>query len=120
MTDPTPTQDARGRCAVSGAAVHRCDSPGYSDLHAFLVGLIRDSGYTQRDLAVATGITEKHMSFLMTGRSEGSLNLWSALLAAADVRLEPAALPPDHAYDSAAAARAVADGDQALRTGGGL
>lgn len=58
-----------------------------SDLQAFLVNLVRESGRTQADIARTAGITKKHMNWLMTGRAEGSLAVWSGILAAIGVRL---------------------------------
>jgi transcriptional regulator with XRE-family HTH domain len=36
----------------------------------------------QRDLAMVVGISEKHLSQMLTGRSQGSLAMWDKLLEA--------------------------------------
>lgn len=42
-------------------------------------------GKTQRQFAAEVGISEKHMSRLLTCREEGTLHMWSKLLSEADV-----------------------------------
>ncbi len=58
-----------------------------TELQTFLVRLVRSSGRTQASLARQAELTEKHLSQMMTGRVEGSLSAWQALLDAAGVRL---------------------------------
>lgn len=45
------------------------------------------TGLTQVELARATGMSTKHVSQMMTGRVDGSLKAWQALIDAADLRL---------------------------------
>lgn len=56
-----------------------------SPLHVWLVGAVKGSGRLQVDLARETGMSEKHVSEMLTGAAEGSLTAWSALLVAAGV-----------------------------------
>lgn len=56
-------------------------------LQAFLQELIRASGVPQNELARRTGLTEKHVSEMMNGWSQGKLSAWQALLDAAGVDL---------------------------------
>lgn len=57
------------------------------DLFSVAIG---ESGRTQRLLARDAGLSEKHVSQMMTGRVDGSLQAWQALLVAAGltVRVE--------------------------------
>ncbi len=56
-------------------------------LQGFLSSTIRASRVPQSELAVATGMSEKHVSQMMTGRAMGTLTAWQALLDAAGVKL---------------------------------
>jgi predicted transcriptional regulator len=56
-------------------------------LQTFLQDLIRASGVPQRDLARRAALTEKHVSEMMCGWSQGKLSAWQALLDAAGVTL---------------------------------
>lgn len=53
-------------------------------LQAWLVGRVkeglREQGWTQARLAAEAGITQKHLSQMLTGATEGSLTKWSTLL----------------------------------------
>lgn len=55
-------------------------------LDAISYALVR-SGLTQTQLARAAGLTEKHVSQMMTGRAVGSLAAWQSLMDAAGVTL---------------------------------
>lgn len=46
------------------------------------------SGRTQKELAAEVGLSEKHVSQMMTGRADGALRSWQALLDAAGLRVE--------------------------------
>jgi len=35
---------------------------------------------TQSELAVAVGISDKHLSYLLTGRAAGSIRVWDKIL----------------------------------------
>jgi hypothetical protein len=56
-------------------------------LQTFLQDLVRASGVPQCDLAHRVGLTEKHVSEMMNGWSQGKLSAWQALLDAAGVAL---------------------------------
>ena len=56
-------------------------------LQTFLQDLVRASGVPQCDLARRAGLTEKHVSEMMNGWSQGKLSAWQALLDAAEVNL---------------------------------
>lgn len=56
-------------------------------LQTFLQNLIRASGVPQKDLAQRAGLTEKHVSEMMNGWSQGKLSAWQALLDGAGVAL---------------------------------
>jgi predicted transcriptional regulator len=58
-----------------------------SRLQEFLRDLVRASGVPQRELSRRTGFTEKHISEMMNGWSQGQLSAWQALLDAAGVTL---------------------------------
>jgi transcriptional regulator with XRE-family HTH domain len=45
------------------------------------------TGISQTELAQRTGFSAKHISAMMTGRSQGKLTAWQALLDAAGVDL---------------------------------
>jgi predicted XRE-type DNA-binding protein len=64
------------------------------DIQGLLISEIRAElcrrDMTQSELAVLVGITDKHMSQLLTGRAVGALPLWSALLTALGITLERA------------------------------
>lgn len=94
-----PPADLTARRWLVMGTQHRADRPAsMCPIQQMLVSLIRSSGVTQASLAAATGISEKHMSYLMTGRAEGSLSLWSALLEAGGVHLpEPISRPGNSA-----------------------
>lgn len=49
-------------------------------LHAFLVDLVKSGGRAQASLARTTGLSQKHVSAMLTGKAEGSLSAWTALL----------------------------------------
>ena len=60
-----------------------------SPLQVWLTGLVRRSEVSQRDLAMKSGMSEKHVSQMLNGRVEGSVSAWSKLLVAADaLRIE--------------------------------
>lgn len=40
---------------------------------------MKESRVRQRDLALAVGISEKHLSQMLTGRTAGSLAMWDRL-----------------------------------------
>ena len=61
-------------------------------LQKFLRDLVLDTGVAQNELARRTGLTEKHISEMMNGWSQGKLTAWQALLDAAGVHL--ASSPP--------------------------
>ena len=63
------------------------DPAAMSTLQMFLRDLILETGVPQNELARRTGLTEKHVSEMMNGWSQGKLTAWQALLNAADVRL---------------------------------
>ena len=60
-------------------------------IHRALVVELRaalaEVGVRQRDLALAVGISEKHLSQLLTGKAEGSFAMWEALFAELGYRL---------------------------------
>lgn len=58
-----------------------------SGLQEWLVGIVRDSGKSQAWISEEVGITQKHMSQIMTGKAEGSLRLWSDILDAVGVHI---------------------------------
>jgi transcriptional regulator with XRE-family HTH domain len=58
-----------------------------SRLQEFLRDLVRASGVPQNELAQRTGLTEKHISEMLNGWSQGTLSAWQALLDAAGVTL---------------------------------
>lgn len=72
------------------------DVTGYScTLHEVLATEVRaglrDLGLPQAWLASKTGFSQKHVSQMLTGKVEGTLPVWEALLAAAGRwRLPPA------------------------------
>jgi DNA-binding XRE family transcriptional regulator len=55
-----------------------------TELQLRLVNLIRqglaDANMTQSELAVAIGISDKHMAQLLVGNAAGSLRVWNAML----------------------------------------
>ena len=55
-----------------------------TDLQQQLADAIRfalqKDGRTQRDLAKAAGISEKHLSQMLTGGAEGSFEVWQRLV----------------------------------------
>lgn len=51
---------------------------------------VAQSGRTQKQLAAMVGLSEKHVSQMMTGRVTGSLAAWQALMDAAGVTLAAA------------------------------
>lgn len=57
-----------------------------STLQEILVSEVRrrmeEMQVRQRDLATVVGISEKHLSFMLTGKSEGTLTMWDTLLKA--------------------------------------
>ena len=63
------------------------DPAAMSTLQMFLRDLILETGVPQNELARRTGLTEKHVSEMMNGWSQGKLTAWQALLDAAGVRL---------------------------------
>ena len=58
-----------------------------TDLQRWLTDRVRESPMNQREIAEAVGITQKHLSQLMTGRQEGSLTMWQRILDVIGVRL---------------------------------
>lgn len=60
-------------------------------LQLWLITLTRDGmtqrGMSQRDLARVLGISEKHVSELLNGKSQGTLDLWSLVLVSLGVSL---------------------------------
>ena len=58
-----------------------------TDLQRWLAGFVRESPLTQTEIAERVGITQKHLSGLMTGRSEGSLTMWQKILDTIGVQL---------------------------------
>lgn len=56
-------------------------------LQEFLRDLVRASGVPQCDLARRAALTEKHVSEMMNGWSQGKLSAWQALLDSAGVGL---------------------------------
>lgn len=54
-------------------------------VHWVRVGL-QENGWSQADLAELVGLTEKHLSQLLTGKAGGTLGTWDALLTAVGVR----------------------------------
>jgi len=42
---------------------------------------MKEAHVRQRDLALAVGISEKHLSQMLTGRTQGSLAMWDKLFA---------------------------------------
>lgn len=62
-----------------------------SDLRSLLDALslgLAASGLTQKALAEGAGLTEKHVSQMMTGKVDGRLQAWEALADAAGLRIE--------------------------------
>lgn len=55
-----------------------------TELQLRLINLVRnglnEANMTQSELAVAIGITDKHMSQLLSGNEAGSLRVWNAML----------------------------------------
>lgn len=51
-----------------------------TSLQRWLAGFIRRSPRTQAELAARLGISEKHLSQLVTGKEEGSLTMWQRIL----------------------------------------
>lgn len=64
-----------------------------SRLIAGVTGAMAARGITQRALAPMAGMTEKHLSQILTGRIFGTLATWERLLAATGVAVE--IMPPD-------------------------
>lgn len=60
---------------------------GVTDLQQWLAAFVRESPMNQREIAEAVGITQKHMTALVRGHSEGSLTLWQEILDVIGVRL---------------------------------
>lgn len=58
-----------------------------TELQMFLRDLVLETGVPQKELARRIGLTEKHVSEMMNGWSQGKLTAWQALLDAAGVRL---------------------------------
>jgi transcriptional regulator with XRE-family HTH domain len=62
------------------------------NLQTFLIRRTREGldsrGWSQAELARVVGITEKHMSSVLTGKVPGSLPLWSNMLTVLEVNLE--------------------------------
>jgi transcriptional regulator with XRE-family HTH domain len=58
-----------------------------TELQALLVHLVRSTGIRQRTICGRVGITEKHLSEMLNGRTEGTLKTWQAVLDAAGVSL---------------------------------
>lgn len=56
-------------------------------LQMFLRDLVLETGVPQNELARRTGLTEKHVSEMMNGWSQGKLTAWQALLDAAGIHL---------------------------------
>lgn len=51
-----------------------------TEIQAFLVWLVRSKGVRQSVLARRSGLTQKHVSQMLTGKAEGSLSAWQALI----------------------------------------
>lgn len=66
--------------------VKQTDAPP-SSLHQWLVSLVKDSRRSQADLAFEAHLSQKHVSDMLTGKADGSLEAWSRLLDAAGVHL---------------------------------
>ena len=47
-----------------------------------LIARVRESGFLQKDLAAVSGMSEKHVSQMLTGKVMGSLEAWQKLLRA--------------------------------------
>lgn len=60
---------------------------GVTDLQRWLIERVRESGMTQTEIAARVGITQKHMSYLMNGKNEGSLTMWQRIFDVIGVRL---------------------------------
>ena len=60
-------------------------------LQAMMADLVRGGLYrkhwNQADLAMAAGISRKHLSCMLSGRSQGSLEVWERLLEVVDCPL---------------------------------
>lgn len=54
-------------------------APRVTDLQRWLIERVRESGMTQTEIAARVGITQKHMSYLMNGKNEGSLTTWQRI-----------------------------------------
>lgn len=64
-----------------------------TDLQRFLMQLVRrelDNApwKTQAWLAEKLDISQKHLSFLLTGKSHGSIQLWDRILTALEITLD--------------------------------
>jgi predicted transcriptional regulator len=64
-------------------------------LQGILVAAVKASGRSQNMLARDAGLTEKHVSQMMTGRVEGTLSAWQAVLDAAGCNFDIIEAPPD-------------------------
>jgi len=56
------------------------DSNLLQALRLAVCGALDESGMTRAALARRIGITEKHLSHMLTGQAEGSLEVWSCML----------------------------------------
>jgi hypothetical protein len=75
--------------AFDGAAACQRDAAITGGLQTWLSAAVRDrlttSGVTQADTAAYLGISQKHLSQMLTGAVEGSLGMWDRLLTFVDV-----------------------------------
>lgn len=64
-----------------------------TDLQAMLSTLVRHTQIPQVQIAGKAGLSEKHLSQMLTGNVEGTLTMWQAVLDAAGVSLPHDSLP---------------------------
>ena len=86
MTDLVPLVPAEVAVpVVSGEdAAARTYAYPSSDLQRYLAATVRaaarNRGWPQARVALEAGLSQKHLSQVLTGRAEGSLQMWDRLL----------------------------------------
>jgi hypothetical protein len=71
------------------------DAPPMLEVQRFLVSLVLGGGRAQVLLARDAGLSEKHVSQMLTGKAMGTLDAWQGLLNAAGIVLTTSVTSPD-------------------------
>jgi hypothetical protein len=56
-------------------------------LQLTLVRAVKECGMTAKELSVSSGLSQSHISHMLSGREEGSIRAWSKLLAAGGIQV---------------------------------